>query len=134
MFREIFNIASECIRRPRTHSHWSPRRGRYVCEMSEEGRALAQDSGQSQYQRSPINPTFKFVFRWSFAGTLFFIALCVVCSLAAGREPPPLFEKIVMSTFSLAEIGFGAIVGLLGAKHVDGSMSPTVKSDEASRG
>lgn len=121
MFREMANIANECIVKPRTRSVWSGRLKKYVCEESEEGRfVLAREQTQSQTHHSPISPTFKFVFRWSFVGTLLFVALCIVLSLVAGREPPPLFEKVIMATFDLAKIGFGAIVGLLGAKYVDG--------------
>jgi hypothetical protein len=67
-----------------------------------------------------ISRTFKLIFKWTFVGTLFFVVLCIVLSLVAGREAPPLFEKLIFATFDLAKIGFGAIVGLLGAKYVDG--------------
>jgi len=54
------------------------------------------------------------VFGWSLFGTVFFVVLRVLLSLAAGRQPPALFEKVVEATMDLAKIGFGAVVGLLG--------------------
>ena len=76
--------------------------------------------------------TFKFVFIWSFAGTLLFVGLCVVLSLVAGREPPPLFEKVIMATFDLAKIGFGAIVGLLGGKYAQGKPAGATQEEAGS--
>ena len=83
----------------------------------EDGRLVIQGN---QGQAPVISRTFKFIFKSTFAGTLFFVVLCIVLSLAAGREPPPLFEKLILATFDLAKIGFGTIVGLLGAKWTDG--------------
>jgi hypothetical protein len=95
--------------RPTSASVWSPQLKKYVCEDTKEGRiAIKAHPHQTQPVPPPINRTFKFVFLWSFGGTLFFVALCIGLSLAAGREPPPLFEKIIIATFDLAKIGFGA--------------------------
>ena len=131
MFSEVANIAAECLRRPRTTSIWSPQLEKYVCENTEEGRVAAsvENRARTRAEYPPINRTFKFVFLSSFAGTLLFVALCVILSLAAGREPPPLFEKMILATFDLAQIGFGAIVGLLGGKFLEGE-SPTLPSAE----
>jgi hypothetical protein len=130
VLREVANIATECVREPRTRSVWSAKLRKYVCEDSKEGHvALDQQPAQSHVQHPPINPTFKFVFRWSSIGTLLFVGLCIALSLAAGREPPPLFEKVIMATFDLAKIGFGAIVGLLGAKYVDGESKNRTAED-----
>jgi hypothetical protein len=123
MLPELTNIASECLKRPNSASVWSPQLKKYVCEDTKEGRiAIEAHPHQTQPVPPPINRTFKFAFLWSFGGTLFFVTLCIGLSLAAGREPPPLFEKIIMSTFDLAKIGFGAVVGLLGGKYLQGEV------------
>jgi hypothetical protein len=59
---------------------------------------------------------FKIVFLTAAIGTLFFITLCLVLVLIAGKEAPPLFEKVIMGFFDLAKIGFGSVVGLLGGR------------------
>ena len=64
----------------------------------------------------PISPQFKLVFLTAAGGTLLFALLCVVLTFAAGKEPPQLFEKVILSLFDLVKIGFGAVVGLLGGK------------------
>jgi hypothetical protein len=68
----------------------------------------------------PINPQFKLVFLTAMGGTVLFIVLCLILSLIAGRQPPPLFEKIILGFFDMAKIGFGAVVGLLGGKKLQG--------------
>jgi hypothetical protein len=52
--------------------------------------------------------------------TVVFLALCVVLTLAAGKQPPPLYEKIVMGLFDLVKIGAGTFLGLLGGKRLQG--------------
>jgi hypothetical protein len=56
------------------------------------------------------------------AGTVLLIVLCLVLSLIAGREPPPLFEKITLGFLDMVKIGFGALVGLLGSKKLQGDI------------
>jgi hypothetical protein len=72
----------------------------------------------------PINPQFKLVFLTAVIGTLLFIVLCLVLSLLAGKQPPPLFEKVIMGFFDLAKIGFGAVAGLLGGKKLQDATNP----------
>lgn len=89
---------------------------------SPEGReALTITTPAVAAAHPPISPQFKLVFVTAAAGTLLFVVLCLVLSLVAGREPPPLFEKLIMGFFDLAKIGFGAIVGLLGGKRLQGT-------------
>ena len=54
------------------------------------------------------------------AGTVLSLALCVGLTLAAGKDPPSLMTEVVRGLFDLAKVGFGAIVGLLGAKRLEG--------------
>jgi hypothetical protein len=66
----------------------------------------------------PVAGAFKLVFLTAAGGTLLFVIICVVTTIAAGKDPPPLLDKTVTSLFDLAKIGFGVIVGLLGAQHI----------------
>ena len=147
MLKEMAQIAVECVKNPRRRSVWVPGLGKYVCPDSEEGRkALAQEikvSLAEDEKHPPIDPQFKLVFLIAASGTLLFIVLCLVLTLLAGKEPPPLFEKVIMGFFDLAKIGFGAVVGLLGGKQLRGpgskevggnfSQVPEAKEDQQSR-
>lgn len=125
MIAEMANIASECLKTPRLESIWSPRLRRYVCLKSAEGReALVDQSLSIKITHMPINPQFKLVFLTAVIGTLLFIVLCLVLSLLAGKQPPPLFEKVIMGFFDLAKIGFGAVAGLLGGKKLQDATNP----------
>ncbi len=61
----------------------------------------------------PLYAHFKLIFLTAAGSTLFFVVLCIVLTLAAGKEPPPLFEKVITSLFDLAKISLGAVVGLI---------------------
>jgi len=120
MFKEMAQIAAECFRTPRQLSVWSPKLGNYVCPDVEKEQAVVPETRlrvTTEIAKHPsINPQFKLVFLTSVIGTFMFAVLCLVLTFAAGKEPPQLFEKVIMGFFDLAKIGFGAVVGLLGGK------------------
>jgi len=88
---------------------------------TEEGQKASVDFAHSTHP--PISSEFKLVFVTAAGGTLFFILLCVTTSILAGRNAPSLVIEIIRGLFSLAQIGFGAIVGLLGGKRLQGAGS-----------
>jgi hypothetical protein len=79
-----------------------------------------------------INPKFKLIFLTAAGGTLLFAFICLSLTLIAGREPHPLFEKVVMGFFDLAKIGFGTVVGLLGGQTLQARSNQEIL-DEAKR-
>jgi hypothetical protein len=115
-------IATECVKHPQRISYWSPQHGKYICPQTHavEQRLTAANRAVAPQEKSPAKPPisaqFKLVFLTAAGGTLLFILICVAMTMTAGREPPPLYEKVILSLFDLAKIGFGAIVGLLGAQ------------------
>lgn len=122
MLGQMIEVASECVKHPKRHSVWSPELGRYICpDDAKDVKAVAKAKGEAPNAaaRKPAKPSisapFKMVFLTAVGGTLFFLVICIILTFAAGREPPPLYEKAMMSFFDLAKVGFGAIVGLLGA-------------------
>jgi|ERR1044072_582498 hypothetical protein len=124
-------IAKECLTRPTKPSVWVPELGRYVCPETWEGAAALQRfSAVSRRDESHplLAPQFKLVFLTAFTGTLLFAGICVTMTFLAGKEPHPLFEKVIMGFFDLAKIGFGAVVGLLGGKSLQGSTKGTQHS------
>ena len=125
MIAEMVGIAVECLHKPGHSSVWSSRLGKYVCFDTPDGReALAQLTTRDKSAHPPINPQFKLVFLTAVGGTVLFIVLCLVLSLIAGKQPPPLFEKVILGFFDMAKIGFGALVGLLGGKKLGGEVTP----------
>jgi hypothetical protein len=139
MIAEMANVAAECFRNPRKRSVWSAELGRYVCPDSDDGKAaiakardvvVSPETREKAASHSPINPTFKLVFVTAASGTFLFLALCVVVTLLAGKEPPPLMDKFVTTVLDLVKIGFGAIVGLLGGKVLQAE--PTTSSRKRS--
>lgn len=122
MVGEMVNIAAECVKSPGRTSVWSQRLQKYVCPDTAEGQeALADQSLPVRAAHPPIAPQFKLVFLTASVGTVLFVILCLVLSLMAGKEPPALFEKVILGFFDLAKIGFGAVVGLLGGKKLQGA-------------
>ena len=142
MIAEMANVAAECFRNPRKQSVWSAELGRYVCPDSDDGKvalATAKDivvspeAKEKAASHSPINPTFKLVFVTAASGTFLFLALCVVVTLLAGKQPqpPPLMEKFVTTVLDLVKIGFGAIVGLLGGKVLQAEPTTSSRKESA---
>ena len=118
MMGDMAAIAVECIKRPGKRAVWSPQLGRYVCPHIDNVPESQLD--RTSQTRPPISPLFKLVFGTAAAGTILSLALCAVLAIAAGKEPPSLMTEVVRGLFSLAQVGFGAIVGLLGAKRLEG--------------
>jgi hypothetical protein len=117
MLRDMAAIAAECVKRPRRTAIWSPKLRRYVCPTVDK--IPVSELDPSAVSRPPISPMFKLVFVTAAAGTVLFIALCVTLTLLAGEEPPTLWTELIRGMFSLAQIGFGAIVGMLGGKRLE---------------
>jgi hypothetical protein len=110
-------IAIECARTPGRISVWSGSLGRYVCSKEPEfQRVLAERSSGSKETFEPLGPAFKLILLIAAGGTLLFVAICVTATLLSGKDPPPLLQETIRSLFSLANIGFGAVCGLLGGR------------------
>ena len=115
MLKEMATTAIECINNPGRRAVWSPQLNKYVCPESDEGKGISID--QESTIHPPISPQFKLVFMTAAAGTLIFISLCVLLTLITGKNPG-LMEEIIRGLYSLAQIGFGAVVGLLGGQRL----------------
>jgi hypothetical protein len=122
MISEMANIAAECVKNPTRTSILVPGLGRYVCPDSREGqRVLAEiqrtpEPSSGPLQSSRIDPQFKLVFITAAAGTLLFVAICVGLHVYTDGQPPAALAKLIDGLLDMAKIGFGAAVGLLGAK------------------
>jgi hypothetical protein len=115
------DIAAECIKMPGQTSVWSKAAAKYVCAKDAEyERAVAEHTPTIAAAHPPINPAFKLVFLTSVGGTVLFIAICAAIHWATGGAVPPTTQKFVDGLFSMAQIGFGAIVGLLGGQVLRG--------------
>jgi hypothetical protein len=118
MLADMTAIAAECLVHPGRQAVWSPELARYVCPIADGVPESKLDRASTH--RPPMSALFKLVFITAAAGTVLSLALCVGLTLAAGREPPTLLTEVVRGLFDLAKVGFGAIVGLLGAKRLEG--------------
>jgi len=121
MIKGMASIAAECIKMPGRTSVWSKRSRKYVCAKDPEyEEAVAEHTPDIAASHPPINPAFKLVFLTATGGTILFIAICVAVHAATGGTMPTATQKLVDGLFSLAQIGFGAIVGLLGGQALRG--------------
>jgi hypothetical protein len=118
----MMTTAVECARTPGRISIWSDSLGKYVCSADPEFESVMAEQGRSS--RPVINPAFKLVFLTSAGGTALFVIICVVTTLMAGKDPPPLLDKTISSLFDLAKIGFGAVAGLLGGHALQQNLNP----------
>jgi len=127
MLKDMGRILKECMKSPGRTSIWSPQLNKYVCTDSDEGKlalALAAEANiEGQAKHPPIDPKFKLIFVTAAVGTLLFVLLCITLTIVVGREPPPLYEKVITSLLDLAKIGFGTAVGLLGRKSLQGEVA-----------
>ncbi len=117
MLKDMGIIAAECIKHPDRRAVWSQELEKYVCPDTDEGQTVTLD--RESRAHPPLSPQFKLVFGTAAGGTLLFVLLCIVLTLASGKEPPSLMTELIRGLFSLAQIGFGAIVGLLGGKRLN---------------
>ena len=115
-------VAAESVRQPTKNSVWHPGRKKYLCPGDpgyEE--AVAAESLEIARTHPRINPVFKLVFLTAAIGTLLFTLICVGTHIAIGSDPmsAPL-ERTVTALLDMAKIGFGAVVGMLGAHTLKG--------------
>jgi hypothetical protein len=131
MIKRMASVAAECIKMPGRTSVWSKSAGKYVCAKDPEyEQAVAEHTPDVAAAHPPINPAFKLVFLTAVGGTILFITICVAVHVATGGTMPTATEKLVDGLFSMAQIGFGAIVGLLGGQTLRGvSLQPDKSSD-----
>jgi hypothetical protein len=118
---EMIDVALECVKRPGHTSVWSKSAGKYVCKEPEYRAAIAEQSLDVAAAHPPINPAFKLVFLTAAGGTVLFVAICVSVHLITGGTMPTATEKLVDGLFTMAQIGFGAVVGLLGGQTLRGT-------------
>jgi hypothetical protein len=117
---KMVQVAAECIKRPRQHAVWHPERGEYLSRDPEKVAGVEPGASRQPVDRPetppPLSSQFKLVFVSALGGILLFVLICVVVTLASGRELASAEEKLVQGLFDLAKIGFGSVVGLLGSK------------------
>lgn len=116
----IGKVATECIKHPGQPSLWHKAHKRYV-RPDEPGAYAEAERLHESSDSSPsprLDPRFKLVFLTTVAGTILFTIICVGLHLATTGEPPPARKEFIESMLTMVKIGFGAVVGLLGAKVV----------------
>ena len=115
--QDMVLIAKECIQHPNRRAVWSPELRSYICPETAKRSSVALDPRSISHPS--ISKEFKLVFFAPFFGAILFISLCVILTLTAGREAPSLTVEVTRGLFSMAQVGFGAIVGLLGGRRLN---------------
>jgi hypothetical protein len=110
--------AAECLKNPGRPSYWLESEGRYICPEENDTRRTTAAFPDRAVAPQPkeLDPRFKLVFLTAATGTLLFTLICVTIHLVTNGELPPARKELSDGIFTMAKIGFGAIVGLLGGK------------------
>ena len=112
----------ECIKRPGYTSVWSRKMGKYVCKRDAEyNDALQNQTPDVLEAHPPITDVWKWAFIAAVSGTVFFTLICVGLNLWHRGEPPSATIKLIDGFFGMANLAFGAIVGLLGGQRLSAS-------------
>jgi hypothetical protein len=118
---KMVDVAVECTKALGSTSLWSKSANKYVHTKDPEyNQARAEQTPDVSAAHPPINQAFKLVFLTAAAGTLLFIAICVGVHIITGGEMPTATQKLVDGLIGMAQIGFGAVVGLLGGQTLRG--------------
>jgi hypothetical protein len=122
MVQDMIAVAVACAARPGHVSVWSERLGKYICAKDPAFKEAAANQTPEIVAAHPaINPTFKLVFLTAAIGTALFTMLCVLIHVFTKQPLPSLTDKLFDALLSMAQIGFGAIVGLLGGRSIHGA-------------
>jgi hypothetical protein len=119
--------AVQCLKNPGRPSFWVEDEGRYICPDENEVGRIEHTTALSAGR---LDPRFKLVFLTAASGTLLFTLICVAINLTTNGDLPPARKELTESILTMAKIGFGAIVGLLGGKcSEDCPLSALLRSD-----
>jgi len=114
----VAKIAAECLTHPTVESFWHHHQQRYVNSDQPVAYSQAKEAHVAAEALPSIrlDPKFKLVFLTAAIGTLLFTLICVGLHLLTSGEPPPARKELIEGLLTMAKVGFGAIVGLLGGK------------------
>jgi hypothetical protein len=130
MIKEMTDIAAECFKHPGRKSVWSPRLQKYICPDSEEAAevSITTTPPQETAKHPPINQEFKLVFVTAAVGTLIFVVLCLTMTLLAGREPHPLYEKVIIGRLRSRKDRVRSSRGTFGRQEASGGERPQTQT------
>jgi hypothetical protein len=129
MISEMANVARECLTTPTRDSIWSLRLQRYVCIDTLEGQQALRDHDQSPGEalaHPALGRDFKLIVVVAIVATLVFASLCVVLTFLSGREPAPLFDRMMTWLMDGVKVTGGAVLGLLGGRARNSNRVPRV--------